>query len=340
MVLVGENITKMYDSLKKVSIEHVYHTIRNPKQSLSQKIKQLRVVRSLDINQYNNLKKQLPYFVCGIFNPFFRKTENFLYIEYFVIDIDHISEKQYAIETIKQDLLKDERIVLMFTSPSEDGLKIIFRLKEKCRDAGIYSLFYKLFVEKFSLQYQLFQVIDAKTCDVSRACFLSHDPTAYYNPQAQLVSISDYLDLDNPSQLFNYKKSFLHQEKEQQLQEKLKKQEEMVNKEPSSVAVDKIKELLQLKRAKQKEKITCYVPEELNIIMKSLLAFLSENNIETYEVIDIQYGKKLRMKVGHELAEINVFYGKKGFSVVSSPRSGTSPSLNELIAELIKYFLN
>ena len=45
----------------------------------------------------------------------------------------------------------------------------------------LYSLFYKKFVKSFSEQYDLQQVVDAKTSDVSRACFLSHDKDAFYN---------------------------------------------------------------------------------------------------------------------------------------------------------------
>ena len=34
-------------------------------------------------------------------------------------------------------------------------------------------------------------------------------------------------------------------------------------------------------------------------------------------------------------AETNIFYGKKGYSVVQSPRNGTDNRLNELVAQII-----
>ena len=39
-------------------------------------------------------------------------------------------------------------------------------------------------------------------------------------------------------------------------------------------------------------------------------------------------------------AEINLFFGKKGFSVVQSPRTGTNAELNQLMADLIIGFIN
>ena len=45
------------------------------------------------------------------------------------------------------------------------------------------------------------------------------------------------------------------------------------------------------------------------------------------------------MQLGKREAEINLFYGKRGFSVVQTPRSGTNAELNDLMAELIDNFL-
>ena len=91
-----------------------------------------------------------------------------------------------------------DRVVLSFLSPSEDGLKVFFKLKERCYDSGLYSLFYKAFLLEFSKQYVLHQVIDTRTSDVTRACFVSVDPDAYYNPDAVQVDIRAFIDMDNP----------------------------------------------------------------------------------------------------------------------------------------------
>src|SRR3712207_8044592 len=41
--------------------------------------------------------------------------------------------------------------------------------------------------------------------DVARACFVSVDPEAYYNPSAMPVDIHAYIDETNPESIFNMK---------------------------------------------------------------------------------------------------------------------------------------
>ena len=116
--------------------------------------------------------------------------------EYFVVDIDHIEEKELSINDLKTKFTQDKRVVLCFVSPGQDGLKLIFRLKERCYDAGIYSIFYKLFLSKFGAEYNIQQVIDTRTSDVARACFVSMDANAYYNPEAEPVDLNQYLNTE------------------------------------------------------------------------------------------------------------------------------------------------
>ena len=83
MISAGTNIASSSDELKKVNLKYVYDSLKNPHADIMSKVRQLRLVRELDPKQYSVLKKQLPYLVCGIFNPPFRRTENFAYTEYF-----------------------------------------------------------------------------------------------------------------------------------------------------------------------------------------------------------------------------------------------------------------
>lgn len=57
------------------------------------------------------------------------------------------------------------------------------------------------------------------------------------------------------------------------------------------------------------------------------------------EIINIQYGKKLRMSLGLKQAETNLFFGKRGFTVVVSPRCGTDSELNNVTADLIRSYI-
>ena len=84
---------------------------------------------------------------------------------------------------------------------------------------------------------------------------------------------------------------------------------------------------------------------KLNEVIKKTLEQLihkhmgTDTGVEIYEIVSIQYGKKLQFRMGQKLAEVNLFYGKRGFSVVQSPRCGTSADLNELMSQLIDSFL-
>ena len=143
MISFGTNIQSNADMLQKIPVKYLYDSLRHPRPDIVSSIRQLRIVRELDNKQYSSLKRKLPYLVCGMFNPPYRRTENFAYTEYFIIDIDHLSEKGLSLADTRKCIEKDTRTVLSFVSPGEDGLKVLFKLKERCYDSGLYSLFYK-----------------------------------------------------------------------------------------------------------------------------------------------------------------------------------------------------
>lgn len=335
MIQAGNNITALGDKLEKVNIEYLFHSIRHPKLEIHNKINQLRIVRSLDPKQYGQLKKQLPYFVCGVFNPNIRRTENFAYISFFVIDIDHISEKGMSLEDLRKKVESDSRVLLSFISPGEDGLKLMFRLNERCYDAGVFSVFYKVFLSLFSQQYGLEQVADARTSDVTRACFISFDPQVYYNPQADSVNLNAIVDADNSYSLFQEKKKVEKVNSENSGGDESKKEEK---REVDSDIILQIKTILG-NAPKPKDKPAAYVPEQLNDIMDELASFITQTGMVIKEVINISYGKKIKTVVGVKEAEVNLFHGKKGFSVVQSPKTGTTPEMNQMLADLIQVFL-
>jgi len=73
--------------------------------------------------------------------------------------------------------------------------------------------------------------------------------------------------------------------------------------------------------------------------MDIIKQFIEATGVQVTEIINIQYAKKIRARLGQREAEINLFYGKRGFSVVISPRSGTNEELNDLLAEIVNNFL-
>ncbi len=337
MLMAGNNITSAVEELRKVNEEYLYHSLINPKPEIEARIRQLRILYRIDLKSYGMQKRQLPYFVCGIFSPAYRKKENFGYTENFIIDIDKLHSKGLALEDVRRRVQADKRVMLCFSSPSEDGLKVMFRLKEKCYDAGVYSVFYKQFVHDFSVQHQLEQVVDTCTSDVSRACFISMDAAAYYNADAEPVDLQRYADESMPMEMFATIKQQREDEKEAQAAAKHVEEHNDLDKE----TLDAIRAKLNPKSAAKKKSglADSCVPEQLNDIIADLRRFIEEYGITVTEVINIQYAKKIRARLNQRMAEVNLFYGKRGYSVVISPRCGTDNDLNLIVSDIIRLYL-
>lgn len=335
MLSAALNIKNIQEELRKVPVKNLYDALRNPREATCALLRQLKIVRQLNPAQYAAIKQQLPYFVCASFNPPYRRTENFAYTEYFIIDIDHISDKGLLLSDLRKAITSDSRTMMCFVSPGGDGLKVLFRLSQRCYDAGLYKTFYKAFLDCFARQYAVEQVVDGKTCDVTRACFLSADAEAYYNPDAEPVVLADYVNPEADVTLaFDVKR-----EMEQKEREASKQAAPKPYTEPTGDIMAQIRQALDMKPKRQATKAPAYVPEILNDIMDSLQRYVQDKGVVITDVINIQYGKKIRFKVGLRLAEINLFYGKRGFSVVQSPRTGTDTEANTLMADLVNCFL-
>jgi tetratricopeptide (TPR) repeat protein len=334
MLQIGKSITTKDDPLESIHLEELFSLIKKPTEEMASLIHRMRTIRTIDVKQYNVVKRQLPYIVCGIFRPPYRRIENFGYIQYFIVDIDHINEKGLSLEDVRAKLISDSRVMLCFISPSEDGLKVLFHLSEKCHDSGKYSLFYKTFARKLSQQYDLEQVIDTRTSDVSRACFLSEDEEVYFNPEADAIDMKHFINFENLLEV-------------KELQGVLKTEEKGCNTpakgtprpEPGDEAIEFIKQRLKAKTAARR-KPQVYVPEQLEQILENLLTYIKETGVEIEDVSNIQYGKKFKFRAGLKQAEVNLFFGKRGFSVVKSPRNGTSSELNDLMVTYIQIFID
>jgi hypothetical protein len=187
---------------------------------------------------------------------------------------------------------------------------------------------------QFAKQYALEQVVDARTSDVARACFVSFDTEAYYNPQAECIDMDNFLSEEDTGELFRIKK-----EVEKALPLPAKRADEAIERAPDEATLLQIKSLLLPGARPRLAKRDAFVPEELNQLMEKLVPFIEQAGLTIIAIDNIHYGKKLKMKVGIKEAEINVFYGKKGYSVVISPRRGTNDELNNLTAQLIEQYI-
>ena len=334
MIMFGSNIQSADCLLTKMREADFFHRLTQPEADLAARVRQLRIAYQVAPKQYSEQKKTLPFVVCGIFNPPYRKTENFGYTEKFIIDIDHLGSKGLVASELKARLRKDDRVMMAFTSPSEDGLKVMFRLQERCYDAGLYSLFYKEFLQRFSAQYQLDQVADKRTSDVTRACFLSVDADAYFNEACEPVDMGLYVQTSDPLAMFDQ----LSEQKKEEKKISADEQKTSPN-EPEKEIMERIKQCLNPNAKNVRKKTDAFVPDQLNSVMDYLVAYIQNTGLVVSDVVDIQYGKKIRISMGLKQAEINLFYGKRGFSVVKSPRTGTSAELNDVVAQLIQTFI-
>jgi hypothetical protein len=332
MLSYGNTIISATEQLRKLTIDELYRKIAHPTDELIATISQLRALQALDIEKYKYNKRLLPFFTCGIFTPPVRKIVNFHFAGYFVLDIDHIGQKNINIAELKNELMKDERIVLMFISPGNDGLKIVFHLMDKCFDAAKFSLFYKVFASRFSQQYHLEQVIDNRTSDVSRACFISADPEAWYKPDAVAVNMESVIDFENQLSVSIIEHELHEKEKSETRIEPI--DDTNVKNEISTDILSEIRQKLNPRLAEKKKK-DVYVPEQLNAVIPAIEVRANELEIVLLEVIPIQYGKKIKFGVKHFWAEINVFHGKRGFSVVKTPKSGSNAQLTDIAYDLV-----
>jgi len=299
----------------------------------------LQAIRILDIQKYRRLKTGLPYLVCAQFHPRVRKKENFIYTERFIIDIDHLSEFDIDMASLKHKLMKDPRVELLFTSPGGDGLKVFFRFTERVNDTGYYAMFYKSFCMRFSEQYGLNGAVDSKTNDVSRCCFVSYDPEAFFNPDPEKIDAATYLPAEGANDLDFFTKSIDQQEKENYA---IRKETGITPGDVAPLTDDilaAIKARVGMRVAKKPEK-SYEQPEELNQLMAEIMEQVSQVGASVISSTPISYGRKVRIGAGNYWAEINLFFGQRGVSIVGTTKTGSNKELCNSIVQLLKNHFN
>ncbi len=330
MLQLGLKITQPSDPLEKITLERLYLGLSKPKQEFRDLILQLRTVAALDTARYRELKKQLPYFVCGIFHPPVRRKEHFAAIRYFIIDLDHLAEAGVQMEELRQRLKEMEEVALVFASPGGDGLKVMFHLEDDCRDAAMFSAFYKVFAHRFAERFGVQGAIDLRTHDVTRACFMSYDPETYYNPLSALVKMEDYLkalDYDHAREDVR--------EAEKALAAQAAPREDDKGPALDDEVLRRIKERINPALAARPKK-EYFLPPQLGEAMPVIREKLAEIELEIRLDEPISYGRKLHIGAGKHFAEINLFYGQRGFKVVKTSKTGSNAELADLAAKALE----
>ena len=111
----------------------------------------------------------------GLFRK--RRTEDLLMHSGLIcIDFDHVKD----LDGLKQRLLADEYFdtELLFVSPSGDGLKWIIAVDLQGME---HSRFFRAIANY--LAHAGYPKVDMSGSDISRSCFLPHDPNAFINPK-------------------------------------------------------------------------------------------------------------------------------------------------------------
>ncbi len=339
MLMAGKNLLQQNDPLHTVTLQRIIEGIKNSDGELAHRVAQLRTLKMMDENQYRRLKTQLPYLVTSVFSPAIRRKENFAFAYYFMLDLDHVFASGNNIQTIKKQLSIDKRIVLMFLSPSNDGLKLLFQFANKIHDASYYSIFYKQFALRFAAQHQLEGLIDIKTSDVSRCCFLSHDPDIWVNETVELIDSNQYLDKNDINGFDKIQKAI---KEETNLQNEKLETLEIPKSKQVAITDDilfRIKARINPLKARKPEKIA-FQPAALELIWGKLTLYLLEMEMPIDKITPISYGRQIHVKAGNLWAELNIFYGKRGFSVVPTTKTGSSADLAKVAHDVLLQFFN
>jgi hypothetical protein len=139
-----------------------------------------RELRALEPDLQKVFKADLDYVTfSGTFTPT-RLVKNLKqHSDLFCLDFDHVAN----LWETRLQLQADPQTLVLFTSPSGKGLKVIFEVPgldaEPERHKGFFQDMAIYMRQTYGLE------VDASGSDVSRACFLVHDPSVYVNLDAE-----------------------------------------------------------------------------------------------------------------------------------------------------------
>lgn len=146
--------------------------------------KPIALLRAAMGNEATRLKKSLPTLLwSGKFTT--RKNEGLVQPSGLLCaDIDKVAERVGQLHDIARS---DPHVVAAFVSPSGTGIKIIFRVPVPTDAMQHQKNFNAVRVHVASVYRAQ---VDEGAKDVARLCFVSHDPAAFYNPDAMQLAVA------------------------------------------------------------------------------------------------------------------------------------------------------
>jgi hypothetical protein len=159
---------------KALSVTQIAELIRGPR--FKAQTDHLRALTDKKLNRQYKAKNFCYATFSGLFN---KRAEAGLvrHSGLICIDLDHLGNN---LERVRSTVNSDPATVLSFISPNGDGLKVVYEMDP---DKQLQESSYRAFSSHLTKICSLGPAAIDKSCkDVSRACFLPHDPEVFINP--------------------------------------------------------------------------------------------------------------------------------------------------------------
>ena len=144
--------------------------------------------RAIKDERYRRQYKSAKFDYCTFSGIFSERTDKSIiqHSGLICLDFDHLKDVEAVFEALKDDQYFET--LLLFRSPSGDGLKWVisfhdsyFRYGKDGESYGDYQV--RFFAGLYNYIFNHYDVEVDRSCrNLSRACFLPHDPAAYLNP--------------------------------------------------------------------------------------------------------------------------------------------------------------
>ncbi len=335
MIMLGNPDEPDAGVLRKAKDENLVSLLRNPPSEMLETGKLLSSHLNGDARKGRNHLKKLPYALCGIFSPAVKRKENFSWADRFFLWIRDCSEKDSKKDDTRMRITRDREVMMCFAAPGHAGLIVMFALSKRCHDAGLYSLFCRKFAREFARRHGLENRVSTAYADVTRECPVGCDRNVYYNPNAAKVDISGYADTGNPDKTLRIR----HAKDSLGMSErKAASKAPQPPADPDADIMDAIRKKLG-SRVRPRSSGTAKELSNSENIAGKLRKQIVDAGVEVTGIENIRGTLKIRARLGMKRAEVNVFPGRDGFTVLFAPLSGTDRNLGRSIAGMVRNFL-
>jgi len=145
-------------------------------------------LRTIKDNRYRRQYKANKFDYCTFSGIFSVRTDKAIiqHSGLICLDFDHLKDVEAIFEALKEDTYFET--LLLFRSPSGNGLKWVISFHDSYfrygKDGESYSDYQvRFFAGLYNYIFNHYDVEVDRSCrNLSRACFLPHDPAAYLNP--------------------------------------------------------------------------------------------------------------------------------------------------------------